>query len=32
MTALTEEYGIDSDTATADVSEFLEMLRSFEII
>lgn len=32
VTALTEEYGIDSDTATADVSEFLEMLRSFEII
>ncbi len=30
--ALMEEYGIDSDTATADVSEFLEMLRSFEII
>ena len=30
--ALIEEYGIDSDTATADVQEFLEMLRSFEII
>lgn len=30
--ALMEEYGIDSETATADVSEFLEMLRSFEII
>lgn len=30
--ALMEEYGIDSEIATADVSEFLEMLRSFEII
>ncbi len=32
VTALTVEYGIDSDTAKADVQEFLEMLRSFEII
>ena len=30
--ALVQEYEIDSDTAKADVQEFLEMLRSFEII
>ncbi len=29
---LMQEYGIDSDTASADVNEFLEMLRSFGII
>lgn len=32
VSALMEEYGIDSATAEADVSEFLEMLGSFEII
>ena len=32
VSALMEEYGIDSTTAEADVSEFLEMLGSFEII
>ncbi len=32
VTALMNEYGIDSDTATTDVAEFLEMLQSFEII
>ena len=29
---LMQEYGIDSDTATADVKEFLEMLRTFGIV
>ena len=29
---LVKEYGIDSDTATADVNEFLEMLKAFGII
>lgn len=31
-TLLMQEYGIDSDTATADVKEFIEMLRTFEIV
>ena len=30
--ALVQEYEVDYDTAKADVQEFLEMLRSFEII
>ena len=29
---LANEYGIDTDTANADVNEFLEMLRTFGII
>ena len=29
---LMQEYGIDSDTATADVKEFIEMLRTFGIV
>ena len=29
---LAQEYGIDNNTAAADVNEFLEMLRSFGII
>lgn len=29
---LVEEYGIDFDTASKDVDEFIEMLQSFEII
>ncbi len=30
--ALVQEYEIDYDTAKADVQEFLEMLKAFEII
>lgn len=29
---LAQEYGIDNNTAAADVKEFLEMLRTFGII
>lgn len=29
---LAQEYGIDNNTAAADVNEFLEMLRSFGIV
>ena len=29
---LANEYGIDTNTAAADVNEFLEMLRTFGII
>ena len=29
---LMQEYGIDSDTATADVNEFIEMLKTFGIV
>lgn len=29
---LSNEYGIDTNTAAADVNEFLEMLRTFGII
>lgn len=29
---LVQEYGIDTDTASADVNEFIEMLRAFGIV
>ena len=29
---LMQEYGIDSDTATADVNEFVDMLKTFGIV
>lgn len=32
VSLLVKEYGIDSDTASGDVDEFLEMLRTFGII